>query len=241
MFQVLLVVVSWAVVSPPTSFEHHSAPNRLQAMCVFPLVPFILSLAYNILLICVCVVFAFKARKLPDNYNESRFISFCVYSTVIIWMAFMSAYFAVDSALLEVMFLSLQVIANASLIVICIFIPKIYALYFVDKKDQHVTPKFTTQGGARRLVENHSWQDLVEESPVTTRITGIGLNTIAGTVIPEEPSEEGSNISNNDQSTCAEHNAEAIKEEHASYSCNGLMSLRLSAHVAKVHAIDGLL
>lgn len=231
------MVVSWAVVHPPHAVELHSAPHRLQAVCIFPLVPFIASLTYNILLIMICVFFAFKARKLPDNYNESRFISFCVYCTVIIWMAFVPAYFSVDSASLEVMFLSLQVIANASLIVICIFIPKIYALYFVDKKDQHVTPKFTTQGGSRRLVENSSWQDLVEESPVPTRITGFGLNTVAGTVIPEEPS-EASNISHNDQST--EHNAEAIKEEHASYSCNGIMSLRLGTG-SKVHAIDGLL
>ena len=231
------MVVSWAVVDPPKSIQHHSAPNKLQAVCVFPLGPFIASLTYNILLLFVCVFLAFKARKLPDNYNETRFISFCVYSTVIIWMAFIPAFFAVDSALLEVMFLSLQVIANAYLIMICIFIPKIYALYFVDKKDQHVTPKFTTQGGSRRLVENNSWQDLREESPVVTKITSLVLNSVAGTVIPEEPS-EGSNISNNDQST--EHNAEAIKEEHASYSCNGIMSLRIAAS-SRVHALDGLL
>ena len=231
------MTVSWAVADPPKSTLYYSAPNKPQAVCVFPLAPFVASLTYNILLLVVCVFFAFKARKLPDNYNETRFISFCVYSTVVIWMAFIPAFFAVDSALLEVMFLSLQVIANASLIMVCIFIPKIYALYFVDKKDQHVTPKFTTQGGSRRLVENSSWQDLVEESPITTRITGLGINTVAGTIIPEEPS-EGSIISNNDQST--EHNAEAIKEEHASYSCNGVMNLRISAG-AKVHAIDGLL
>lgn len=50
-------------------------------------------LVYNIVLIFLCSVFAFRTRKLPDNFSESRFISVCVYTTLIVWAAFVPTYF----------------------------------------------------------------------------------------------------------------------------------------------------
>jgi len=35
-------------------------------------------LAYNALLVVVCSYYAFKTRHFPDNFNEARFINFCV-------------------------------------------------------------------------------------------------------------------------------------------------------------------
>ena len=35
-------------------------------------------LAYNALLVIICSCYAFKTRHLPDNFNEARFITFCV-------------------------------------------------------------------------------------------------------------------------------------------------------------------
>jgi len=38
-------------------------------------------LAYNALLVVACTYYAFKTRHLPDNFNEARFIMFCVRSS----------------------------------------------------------------------------------------------------------------------------------------------------------------
>ncbi|XP_019617134.1 PREDICTED: metabotropic glutamate receptor 3-like [Branchiostoma belcheri] len=55
------------------------------------------SILYNLLIILLCVYYAFKTRSLPACYNESRFISFQVYTTVVLWVAFIATYFSVST------------------------------------------------------------------------------------------------------------------------------------------------
>ena len=44
-------------------------------------------------LIVVCTIYAVKTRKIPENFNESKFIGFTMYTTCIIWLAFLPIYF----------------------------------------------------------------------------------------------------------------------------------------------------
>jgi len=37
---------------------------------------FLLSQVFNVLLIVICTVYAVKTRKIPENFNESKFIGF---------------------------------------------------------------------------------------------------------------------------------------------------------------------
>ena len=127
-----------------------------ELLCQFSMGPFVTSVVYNGLLLIASVYSAFRTRKLPDNFNESKFIGFCVSSTVVIQMAFVPAFFAVGKAFYEVMFLSLSILATATLILVCIFVPKVYALYFVEQEYLHVSPKFMNKGGSRRLVDDNS-------------------------------------------------------------------------------------
>jgi hypothetical protein len=54
---------------------------------------FLLSLGYNMILILVCTVYAVKTRKIPENFNESKHIGFAMYTTCVIWLAFIPIYF----------------------------------------------------------------------------------------------------------------------------------------------------
>ena len=53
----------------------------------------VMSLLYNMILIILCTVYAFKTRKIPENYNEAKYIAFTMYSTCIVWLAFIPIYF----------------------------------------------------------------------------------------------------------------------------------------------------
>jgi len=44
-------------------------------------------------LITTCTLYAIKTRKIPENFNESKFIGFTMYTTCIIWLAFVPIYF----------------------------------------------------------------------------------------------------------------------------------------------------
>lgn len=57
----------------------------------------IVSLMYNILLIILCTVYGIKTRKIPQNFNEAKCIAFTMYSTCIVWLAFIPIYFGASS------------------------------------------------------------------------------------------------------------------------------------------------
>lgn len=44
-------------------------------------------------LITVCTFYAIKTRKVPENFNEAKYIGFTMYTTCIIWLAFVPLYF----------------------------------------------------------------------------------------------------------------------------------------------------
>lgn len=59
---------------------------------------FLFSQLYNMVLITICTVYAVKTRKIPENFNESKFIGFTMYTTCIIWLAFIPIYFGTGNS-----------------------------------------------------------------------------------------------------------------------------------------------
>lgn len=68
--------VLWLWVEPPGIRAAY--PQRDQAIlkCRMEDSSFLLSQVFNVLLIVVCTVYAVKTRKIPENFNESKFIGF---------------------------------------------------------------------------------------------------------------------------------------------------------------------
>ena len=109
--------------------------------------PFMLGFIYNAVLVLACAFYAFKTRKLPDNYNESKFIAFCAYSTLFLWCAFVPIYFIIPVAYYRVFILIVAIIITATVTLICLYIPKLFAIYFVTKKgDSPPSTQISTDG-----------------------------------------------------------------------------------------------
>ncbi|XP_070540053.1 metabotropic glutamate receptor 2-like [Ptychodera flava] len=140
--QIILSAV-WIAIVPPeaTPLMPSAMEKRLELTCNLNQGEMISSLVYNLLLILVCCFFAFKTRKVPDNYNESRFITLSVYTTLVIWLAFIPTYFTTHLSTTKILLLDLALILNSSLTLLCLFAPKFYAIYFVKNV---VKPSMTT-------------------------------------------------------------------------------------------------
>ncbi|XP_038071228.1 metabotropic glutamate receptor 3-like [Patiria miniata] len=93
---------------------------------------FLISSSYNLVLILACCVFAFLARKVPDNYNESKFIGVSVYSTLLACLAAIAVYYTARDVSQKVAAICLAVLLNAFLTVGCVYIPKLYAIRFIN-------------------------------------------------------------------------------------------------------------
>lgn len=87
---------------------------------------------YNLLLGVACAYHAFTTRKLPDNFNESRFIGLTVYTTVIMWIAFIPAYIVINAKLYKGVPLSAALLINAVITTGCLFVPRLYALRWIE-------------------------------------------------------------------------------------------------------------
>ena len=48
------------------------------------------------ILILMCTVYAVKTRKIPSNFNEAKYIGFTMYSTCIVWLAFIPIFFGTN-------------------------------------------------------------------------------------------------------------------------------------------------
>ena len=111
---------------------------------------FIIGGIYNALIILLCCYYAFKARKVPDNYNESRFIALSVYSTVVVCLAAIPVFVTATTALQKVSTICLVLLVNAYISLICLYLPKIYAIYF-DKRDEDDEHRMNRINGPNRF------------------------------------------------------------------------------------------
>ena len=103
-----------------------------------------ITLSYNFLLLVVTTYFAFRTRKVPQNFNEAKFISFTMYTLCILWLAFIPTYFATTSVLgtgYETGSLMLAIILNATITLCILFLPKVYGLFSNTTKESTAISK----------------------------------------------------------------------------------------------------
>ncbi|KAG6449197.1 hypothetical protein O3G_MSEX005931 [Manduca sexta] len=125
--QVLIVVV-WMIVAPARAMFHY--PTREDNMLVcdsYVDASYMIAFFYPIVLILVCTVYAVLTRKIPEAFNESKHIGFTMYTTCVIWLAFVPLYFGTASHVpLRVTSMAVTISLSASVTLICLFSPKFY-------------------------------------------------------------------------------------------------------------------
>ncbi|XP_071505533.1 metabotropic glutamate receptor 2-like [Diadema antillarum] len=144
LLQVLMNTI-WLILIPPSAIEVVIAPGKVELTCNIQSGELIASLCYNLILLILCSYFAFVTRNVPNNYNESRFISLCVYTVLVIWIGFISSYFVVPESHLKVTVLSLAMIFNGTITLCFMFLSKLYAIYF--SKDVIISTNTYSGGG----------------------------------------------------------------------------------------------
>ena len=104
-----------------------------ELFCSVPIISIAVPLTYNLTLLFLCAVFGFLTRKLPENYNEAWYIFVSVTTTAFLWMVFLPTYFTTFYAVFQAALLATCLLINAAINLLCLFLPKIYALYFIDE------------------------------------------------------------------------------------------------------------
>lgn len=93
----LIGAIVWLVIERPDIREIYPYPLTAVLTCRVSTFSLIMSLVYNMILITLCTWYAFKTRKIPENFNEAKYIGFTMYSTCIVWLAFLPIYFGTNN------------------------------------------------------------------------------------------------------------------------------------------------
>uniref|UniRef100_A0A1A8DGU9 Metabotropic glutamate receptor 3 n=1 Tax=Nothobranchius kadleci TaxID=1051664 RepID=A0A1A8DGU9_NOTKA len=139
LISVQLVMVSvWLLLEVPGT-RRFTLPERRQTVilkCNVRDSSMLLSLGYDVLLVVLCTVYAFKTRKCPENFNEAKFIGFTMYTTCIIWLAFLPIFYVTSSDYrVQTTTMCISVSLSGFVVLGCMFAPKVHIIMFQPQKN----------------------------------------------------------------------------------------------------------
>ncbi|XP_032238524.2 metabotropic glutamate receptor 3 isoform X2 [Nematostella vectensis] len=125
-----LFLVLLTLLRTPTARHFYPTVDTVYLSCSTSDLDFGLSQVYNFILIIMCTVYAFKTRKIPSNFNEAKLIAFAMYSSCVIWLAFLAVYFMQRSLVERPLILSISISLIAYVLLGSLYGPKVYILIF---------------------------------------------------------------------------------------------------------------
>ncbi|XP_061085298.1 metabotropic glutamate receptor 3-like isoform X1 [Conger conger] len=149
----LALAGGWLLLELPGT-RRVAAPERRRAVvlrCSARDSGMLLSLAYDALLVLLCTVYAFKTRKCPENFSEAKFIGFTMYTTCIIWLAFLPIFYVTSSDYrVQTTTMCISVSLSGFVVLGCMFAPKVHIILFQPQKNvtshRHATSRYSVSG-----------------------------------------------------------------------------------------------
>ncbi|XP_054845082.1 metabotropic glutamate receptor 8 [Eublepharis macularius] len=137
----LLGVFIWFAVDPPHIIVDYGEQRTLDPenargvlKCDISDLSLICSLGYSILLMVTCTVYAIKTRGVPETFNEAKPIGFTMYTTCIIWLAFIPIFFgtaqSAEKMYIQTTTLTVSMSLSASVSLGMLYMPKVYIIIF---------------------------------------------------------------------------------------------------------------
>lgn len=131
------------IEAPETELQYPRETQNL-LVCKESSTTILSPLAFIFLLIIMCTCYAFKTRNVPENFNETKFVGFAIYTTCVIWIAFFPIYYGSE---MQIITKCLCISLSSIMTLIFMFFPKIYIILLHPEKN--IRALFTTSKSIR--------------------------------------------------------------------------------------------
>lgn len=129
--QVIVLVIWFMLEMAHVEVFYPTSDIAIRACSQLVDLPLLYGLIYPFLLIIICTILATINRNVPTGFNEAQYIGFSMYTTCVIWLAFLPIFITNPSDLPQrIMTTSICLSLSATTILLCLFGPRCFTILF---------------------------------------------------------------------------------------------------------------